>query len=160
MCFRRSLPAASVRGPRGEAEHFSIISECALIPLSSLRMLKSSHRMKKLLEERWYCIDLVSSLLYLFYHPPPTPTKVILTAKWRPNSILEALTMPQCSLSGLTMSGADKNAQIFKSFQLWVSIPAFVPCPFPHPIHSASSQYIFIGYLTVHQTHAETKRET
>lgn len=26
--------------------------------------------------------------------PPSTPTKVILTAKWRPNSILEALTMP------------------------------------------------------------------
>lgn len=25
---------------------------------------------------------------------PSTPTKVILTAKWRPNSILEALTMP------------------------------------------------------------------
>lgn len=88
MCFKRSLPAASVKGPQGSRTFLSYTRMCSDPPfiIVSLRMLKSSHRMKKLLEERWYCMDLVSSPLYLIMNqslllPPSTPTKVILTAK-------------------------------------------------------------------------------
>lgn len=139
MCFKRSLPAASVKGPRESRTLLGYIRMCSDPPFIIENAEKFSQNEETPRREVVLHRSSLKSLIPLL-PPPSTPTKVILTAKWRPNSILEALTMPQCSLSGLTTSGADKNAQIFKSFQLWVSIPAFIPCPFPHPIHSACSQ--------------------